>query len=256
MKKFLCLFSVALLAFTSCSKDDNDSSTPAPSILVKLIAEFEGDKPVSRDVLYNGNKVASITSADGSQKKFTYTGDFITKMEIINNNGALQGTVEYQYTNGKMVSYVRKEAGATYNYKTEYVHNTDGTVSYEEFRINVSTGVEQEYGEIGKLTYKDGNLIKKESSFYGSDSVYTYEYDDKNSPSKNMTGNSLLIDALTDVSVNNVIKETQTSKSGGNVYTYITTYTYSYDADNYPTLKVATFPNGNSTSIKTTFFAY
>jgi hypothetical protein len=253
MKKLLCLFSAALVALTSCSNDDDSSKSS--SILVKKITEFENDKPVSKDIVYNGNKIVSITNADGSQAKFTYTGDFITKNEHFDEKGKLAGTDEYTYTNGKLTTYVEKEPGDNiYYYKTKYVHNADGTVSYEEFRVTVSTGFEEEYGEIGKLTFKDGNLIKAENSYYGYDSIKVYDYDVKNSPFKNITGYSLLLED--ESVVNNIIKETRTSGSGANVNTSVTTYTYKYDTNNYPTEKVTTFPNGNSTSSETTQYFY
>lgn len=254
MKKLLCLFSAALLALASCSNDDNNSSNPASSILVKKITEFENDKSVSRDVLYSGNKIVKITDTDGSVTKFTYTGDVIAKIENFDEKGELDGTTEYSYVNGKLANEVEKEKDATYYYKTKYIHNADGTIDYDSFRGVVATGVEEEYGATGKYTYKDGNLVKLEVSYYGSERSYTYEYDAKNSPFKNVTGFSLLLGD--EPAVNNVIKETSISGSGVNVNTSVITYTYKYDANNYPTEKVATFPNGNSTSSETTQFAY
>jgi len=255
MKKLLCLFSATLIALTSCSNDDNNSSDAASSILPKKVTfiNSNGDSSVET-IVYNGNKIVSITEEDGSVTKYTYTGNVITKVEDIDEKGELGGTTEYSYTSGKVTSFVEKEIGDKYHYKTKYVHNTDGTVSYEEFRINVATSVEEEYGRIGKLTFKDGNLIKDENSYYGSDFVKVYEYDTKNSPFKNITGYSLLL--KTNSSINNVIKETRSSGSGTTANTSVITLVYKYDVNNYPTEKVETFPNGTSTSSETAQYTY
>ncbi|WP_343617802.1 hypothetical protein [Flavobacterium sp.] len=251
MKKILCLVGAIAFTFASCSKDDNDSSNNSSAILVKKITEFENGSPKTRTIQYDGNKIVSITEEHGSQTKFTYTGNQITKIEEFDENGLSNGASEYGYTNGLMTSYVEKYDD-TYNHKTKYVHNNDGTVSFEQFKVNTLTGVEEKYGQSGKLTFKNGNLIKAERSYNGFDSVDTYEYDAKNSPFKNVTGFNLLLDD--DQSVNNVLTETQTS--GDNLNTSVITYKYTYDANGYPTEKITTFPNGNSVITETVKYDY
>lgn len=253
MKKLVCILSAVLLVFTSCSKDDNESSEQAAPILVKKITEFKNDKPVSRDVRYDGNKIVSITETNGFQTKFTYNGNQIVKIEKFDDKGLSKGPVEYGYTNGLMTSYV-ENYDDIYKHKTKYIHNNDETVSYEQFNVNILTGVEEKFGQTGKLTFKDGNLIKAERLYSIYNSVEIYEYDTKNSPIKNITGMNLLLDD--EPAVNNVIKRTYTSGSGDNIYTDITTYSYKYDANNYPIEKVAALSNGNSISTETTLYAY
>lgn len=241
------------MVFTSCSNDDNDSSDPASSILVKKITEYENSLPVFRDVLYNGNKIVSITETDGSQTKFTYNGNQIVKIEEFDEDGLSEGPIEYGYTNGLMTSYVEKYDDL-YNHKTKYIHNNDGTVSYEQFKVNISTGVEEKDGQTGKLTFKDGNLIKAERSYGKSNSVEIYEYDTKNSPFKNVLGWNLMLDD--EPTTNNVIKRTYTSGSDANPHTSETIYSYKYDANNYPTERVATFLYDSSSETETTLYGY
>lgn len=254
MKKLLYLFASSLLVFTSCSNNDNNSLDSASSILVKKITETENSLTVSSDVLYDGNKIISKTESDGFQTKFTYSGNQIVKIEEFDAKGLSKGAIEYAYTNGLLTSYVEKYDDL-YKHKVKYVHNIDGTVSYEQFKVKISTGIEEKYGQTGKLTFKDGNLIKAERSYSGSDSVEIYEYDGKNNPLKNVTGVNLLLDDDW-ANTNNVIKETRTSGSGSNIYTDVTSFTYKYDTNNYPIEKVAVFSNSNSTSTETTFYAY
>lgn len=253
MKKILCLVSAIAFTFTSCSKDDNDSSDSTSSILVKKVTDSDGSSS-TRSYVYNGNKIISITDEDGSVLKYTYTGDFITKIEEIDKKGDLAVTTEYSYTNGKLTNEIQKTPTDTYYFKTEYTHNADGTVSYDNFRGTVATGDEQEYGETGRYTFKDGNVVKLEVSYYGDERFDVYEYDTKNYPFKNVTGLNLLLDD--EIATNNVVKEISTSGSGSNIRTSITTYAYKYDVNNYPTEKVKTYQSGSSTINETIQITY
>jgi hypothetical protein len=258
MKKLLYLFTAILLVFTSCSKDDNDSSDSTSSILPKKVTTVysDGDSDIE-NMVYNGNKIVSVTEKDGSSAKYTHTGDLITRVDDFDKDGKLKYTTDYNYANGKLNTSVEKSAkpNEIYYYKTKYVHNADGTVSYDNFRGLISTGVEQEYGATGKYTFKDGNLLKLEVSYYGNDYSYVYEYDTKNNPRKNVLGFSLLLEDE-DSSVNNVVKETSTSGSGANIRTSTTTYTYKYDANNYPTEMVRNYQSGTSVETATTQYIY
>jgi hypothetical protein len=258
MKKLLYLFTASLLVFTSCSKDDNDSSNSASSILPKKVTTLyrDGDSEIG-NIAYNGNKIVSRTEKDGSLTKYTYTGDLITREEEFDEHGKLNNTNEYAYVNGKLSTSVEKsaDANAVYYYKTKYTHNTDGTISYDNYRGKILTGVEEEYGATGKYTYSGGNLVKLEVSYYGNDYSYVYEYDSKNNPGKNILGLSLLMEDESS-SVNNVVKKTSMSGSGANIRTSITTYSYKYDANNYPTESLKTFQTGSSTSTETTQYVY
>lgn len=245
MKKLLSLLGATLLVLTSCSTDDTNSSNPAATILVKKTSNVDNGKTYTEDYTYSGNKIVSIVDNDGNKTAFTYTGDVITKIVDTDNKGVVDYTSDFAYTNGKLTSMITFEPGAQYKYKTKYVHNTDGTISFEEFRISVATGVEQEYGSIGKYTYKDGNLSKKERSYYGSESITSYEYDTKNNPFKNVLGFNLLIDNEY-YSINNVVKITY-SKSNE-----VFSNTYIYNADGFPTEQKA-FLNGVLSDGITTF---
>jgi hypothetical protein len=260
MKKLLFLFAASLLVFTSCSKDDKDSPDPVSpdpvlSVLLKKRIDI-GDDGLSyaSDYLYDGNKITSITDTDGSVMKYTYDGDLIVKIESIDKKGILDNVTEYNYINDKLSSSSRKVIGEDTYHKTKFVNNSDGTISYEKFIVDSKTEIESIEGTVGKLTFKDGNLIKDESSRNsGSQTVNTYEYDTKNNPFKNVLGFNLLDD---ESSVNNMIKQTQTNTTGDNVYIYITTYDYKYDSKDHPVEKVANFPNGDSIVKEISQFVY
>lgn len=229
MKKLLYLFSAALLVLTSCSKDDSPID-PVTSTFVKKMVSIGIDGNQTSLITYNGNKVVSIVTNNIYKTNFTYTGDVITKIEELNEKNEVESVLEYTYKEGKVVSSTDKEVGEPYNYKTKYTYNSDGTVSYAEFSINTTTGAEDDGGNTGKYTFKDGNLVKRVNSYYGSESSVTYEYDAKNNPFKNVLGYNLLLDNEELGSVNNSIKNTRVSGSS-----YVSTSTFTYDVNNFPT---------------------
>lgn len=227
MKKLFLFIGASLLMLTSCSSDDSNSSEPTATVLLKKTSTVSNGKTYTQDFTYSGNKIVSNVDRDGNKTAFTYTGDFITKVVNIDNKGVVDYTIDFTYTNGKLTSKLTYESGEKYKYKTKYVHNTDGTISFEEFRVALDTGVEQESGNIGKYTYKGGNLIKKEKSYYGSESIISYEYDAKNNPFKNVLGFNLLLDE--EMSTNNIVKTTFSNSKD------IVTRTFIYNADGFPT---------------------
>ena len=225
MKKLLYLFSASLLVLTSCSSDDSNSSEPTP-ILLKKVSYVSIGESYTVDFTYSGNKIVSNVNNYGEKTTFTYTGDLITKIVDTDDKGNVDYTTEFTYTNGKLTSALSLEDGDEYKYKTKYVHNTDGSISFEEFKITVATGVEEEDGS-GKYTYKDGNLVKKEKKSYnGYESSVTYEYDAKNHPFKNVLGFNLLLNDEESY-LNNIVKTT--------ISTDIYTNTYKYNAEGFPT---------------------
>lgn len=240
MKKILFLFSAILLTLTSCSSDDNEKETPL--ILVKKRIIFDNNGLfITGNINYNGNKIVSNKDEDGDTR-YTYTGDYITKIEVFMNDGSLVVTNEYTYANGKQTSAVIKVPNTTTYSKTQYTHNTNETITYESFRVNATTGVKTEEST-GKHTYKNGNLVKTESSYYGNETIRTYEYDNQNNPYKNVLGFNLLVDAISTASNNNIIKETSISNSNGDITTYTVTFSHKYNENNYPTEKVYTIRN-------------
>jgi hypothetical protein len=243
MKKNFYLLSIILIIFTSCSSDNNDSSNLQEPVLVKEIAVTYNGITNKQKIEYNGNKILSNTWQGGFKTNYTYTGDVITKVEEVDPYGRLTSAIEYKYTNGKIYSFtsINYEFGREYKRLVKYVHNTDGTVSYQEFNINPLTGDEEgEKTTSGKYFYKDGNRVKEE--FY-VDSVlqYTtiYEFDTKYDNYKNILGYNLLLDLMP--SVNNIIKITTIPKSG---VTSEAINSFEYNSKGYPVNKRVGIVNG------------
>ncbi|MBF4519190.1 hypothetical protein IRZ71_22795 [Flavobacterium sp. ANB] len=264
MKKFLPFFGALALLLTSCSSDDNNDDATASIKPSKIAYSYaSSDSDYSLDIKYDGNKLISQTTDDGEVYKFTYTGDVITKVEFFNTNKQLQYTTEYVYTGGKLTSLteksnneVLKKAVSTYS-KTKYTYNADGTITAQRFYV-YQDGTEQEQGSVIKITIKDSNYSKAETS-YNSNLQYTttYEYDSKNNPFKNITGFNLLIDWQTDASRNNVTKQTKVrpeSQGKTSADTQVSTYSYIYDSNNFPTEQKSF--NGEGTLTQTAKYTY
>ncbi|WP_291285377.1 hypothetical protein [Flavobacterium sp.] len=242
MKKILCLFSALALVLTSCSSDDaaDASASLKPSKVAYSYSDAKDN--YFSEMKYEGNKLVTETDDDGYTIKYHYIDDLISKTEEFGTDKALQSTTEYSYSAGKLASETVKNTGETRYYKTKYTHNGDGSVSFAEFYINAKTGAEEEGGKIGKYTYKDGNLVKYESSFYGKpNSTYTYEYDSKKNPTANVAGIKLLLGMEESASANNVVKITGTSSTS----TFVSTFSYLYNDSNFPSEKKQ-FGNGGA----------
>jgi hypothetical protein len=263
MKKLLYLFTASLVVLTSCSSNDDSYTAPSEdtSILPKTITSiFPSDffETTSKSIAtYNGNKISSIIS-EGVITIFTYEGNIITKKEqfAIDAQGKETKTTEYLYTyeNGKLKSRSLKigiasmDSNDRYIIKTIYTHNQDGTIDYIESSINSNTQVETKQ-RIGKLTYKDGNLIKsevKESLFVFENGIRVFEYDAKNNPLKNVLGFSLLLDEISNYGNNNVVKITSTRPDYANPTVFLRTYIY--NDNDYP-LRYTSF-SGDGKSIE------
>jgi len=226
MKKFKSSGLVLLLtiALLSCSKDGESTSDSTSLILPKKINYIENtsNDKVGKDTYftYNGNKIVSDIYDGKSKNIYTYTGDFITKVESF-DYAKLTYTMDYSYTNGKLTSVTEKETSYP-SVTTNFIHNTDGTVLYSSI-----------YGK-GKLTFKDGNLIEDASENNGTE---TYEYDTKNNPFKNVLGVSLLLynykesGAHLNTAKNNYIK--RTDKYNG-IISVLSTSIITYNSNGYP----------------------
>lgn len=268
MKKLICLFSISLFFFVSCSNDaeilkedpiavdpiavkdpipvkdpvtagDPPVNSPDPNLTLpteQIILDFE-KKPISLKFIFNGNKILRKMTESGTLQIFTYTGDLITKIQNFGSDGILEVTLEYFYTDGELSKYTRRVEAAGYPTYDKYIytHHSDGTVSYVIFRISNSTGAE-EIISTNIFTIKNGNIIKSQSTSSGGTYVTTYEYDSKNSPMKNVLGFNKIFEELPQVSssLNNIISYTTTipTKSGG-TYTYTNEIKYVYGANDF-----------------------
>ena len=253
--KIFWIVSICLLALYSCSQDNDDSIK-----FIKKIVETSGDGTSETTLYtYNGDEIVRI---DGAKKRtdFTYTDGLINKTVTLNKVSQLLETIEYSYLEGKLV-----EVESLGNYRINYIHNSDRTVSYEKFTIASTNQQVKEFH--GTLYFENENLFKDErildNTAVGTLTKYSisFDYDTKHNPLYNISGYKKLLNYNEEISSNNslmstvitsVSKDDQTTSSA-NFYTN----SFKYDLDNYPIERVSVntvATNGNGSYLKTEYF--
>lgn len=252
--KILTVVMIALVAITSCTPDDNNNSSGATggTLPSKIVSTYSGGQVSTSTFTYSGNKIVEekiLPAEDISNRKYTYTGDNITKIEEFAGPtfDAFGGKV-LTYENGK-VKTVTDIAVAGYNgdlTKLTYAYNADGTITTTSSSINQTTGVETANGRQMRYTYDNGLLTKTESISGGVvGQVTNYTNDSGKNPAfKNVLGfDQTLAEGNLRLSTTYV-----GSSNPGQ------TFTYTYNAANYPSQVVQ--PNAYGTQSKTQVFTY
>ena len=251
----LLFFSYFVFTLTSCTNDTDESF----KLLTKVVETTNKGTSQTYLYAYNGNQIVSV---DGSQDRtdFTYADGLISKMVTLNKTNQLRETTEYSYLKGKLVRVL-----SLGNYKINYIHNSDKTVSYEKFTVGSGNEEIKEYH--GILYFDNENLIKEERTYdntpVGVDSKYSisFDYDAKKNPLFNILGFRELLNTNDKISKNNtVISTVITSISKDDQITssaYLYKNSFTYDLDNYPTERVSentVATNGNVGYLKTEYF--
>jgi hypothetical protein len=190
-----------------------------------------------------------VPAEDVSKRKYTYTGDNITKIEefVGTTFDAFGGSI-LTYENGKLKT-TTKIAVAGYVgdlQKETYSYNADGTVTTTSSSINQTTGVETANGRQMRYIYTNGLLTKTESISGGVvGQVTNYTNDSGKNPAfKNVLGFDQTI-----APGNLRLSTTYVGSSNPGQ-----TFTYTYNSNNYPSQVVQ--PNAYGTQTKTQVFTY
>ncbi|MDR6763906.1 hypothetical protein J2Y38_004130 [Flavobacterium sp. 2755] len=215
---------------SSCSNDDKDSEKVENIILPNKITRINPEISVNNvlTMQYDGRKLIKSSDNFGYVTEYTYEGNYITKEELyIDNKKA--SIIEYSYLNGKLDFELFKDGGNPS--RTKYLYNEDESISFETSLLDKMGNNVIGITLFGKYTYKNGNMIKMESSYskYYPADIYTYEYDNKNNPYKNILGMNLLVGEREKISTNNVVKM---DLSAGT--TFINTISCTYDSNGFP----------------------
>jgi len=253
MKK-LYFLTALLVILNSCSSDaDNDKIVKDPvssadNTVHRTITQKNDSSEATIDTYtFNGNKVLSMKN-DNTEFRYTYEGNRIAKKERFSKTikGSMVRTeiYEYIYEKGKLktrniLQGVNDNGEAYTIIKTEYIHNSDGTVSYINYYVHLLLNDTTKMQE-GYLRYKDGNIIEKSETIESRTAVFKYEYDTKNNPAKNILGYDLLIDE-NNYAKNNIIKTNV--KFLNTPYEEDLLRTYTYNENGYPIKFISTSPS-------------
>lgn len=249
----IALASAALLT-TSCKKDSEKLPDNGGSKLIKIeesateyttfgyntagkinkITTKDADGEDVIQIAYDANHPTTATTALGSTK-FIYANNKLDIAELYLGTTKF-GQVKLNYTNGTVSNVVishnlNEEGGATFA-KTVYEYYPNGDIKKET-----------DYG-----------WDSTTESFVLSGST-VFEYDNKNNPLLAM-GDAYQITALSLVSKHNPVKETTYDEEG--VQNQITTYTYTYNNNEFPVTaqKKVTLHNQTNPTISNLKYTY
>lgn len=227
MKIFFYLLSTVLLVLTSCSTDNSGNNSATNS---KLLLKSD----TGGIYTYDGAKIVKLSIGNGQDSNvYTYTGDLITKIDF--KRGVVFDSYVYSYENNKLVMKIEKgnqgQSSLVDQYKYIYTYPSDNIILVQAYFP--SNNVWKMSDGYTKYTLSSGNITKAE--YFDSKGVIyattVYEYDNKNGQFKNVLGFDKLLGLhYYDNTKNNLIKETSTWSQN----TTISTYTYTYNSNEYP----------------------
>lgn len=250
MKKVFTLAAIALFTMVSCSDDDsNPTNNPGnntnPVLVTQMTIIEDGDSPYTANYTYDGNKIIKATYNDGTYEDYFYNSDNkVTNIKLY-DSGVVTEESNFTYnTSGQLSSEVSLEGNV--GYKTEYTYNSDGTISYEDYEGNLES--QDILLGSGTLTVTNGNITQDVIVGGEITETWTYTYDNKNNPFKNVASamELLLYNGGSEIGgvVNNSTSLTVNYSQFEENEVYTTTYTY--NGQDYPTQSVeidADFPN-------------
>lgn len=244
MKKTNKLIGLALVLLITLSSCTNESVDQTQTQLLKKIVEISVDGSSNNTLLtYDGDKIVNIDKFD-KHSEFYYTGDLITKIVESDKTNQHINTLQYLYLNGQISKITSSD-----NYVINYIHNSDGSVSYEKLtKDSQNNDVKINHGT---LYFQSGNLIKDDKflddagqGILAKNSI-SLEYDYKNNALNNILGFDKLLNYSKTISSNNDVASTETSYvkhlAEDQIISTVKRYSnkFTYNLNGYPTVIVS-----------------
>lgn len=246
MKKLLCLLSAVALFFTSCSGEDSPSSVAIPTLLKKMILTYDDGSVLESDYFYTDTKLDSIEKSNGEFEQFTYTGDFITRIEYTQNGTSnySEYIIEYNGSEEVLSTIDLFHTSSPSGIKTIYTYNNDGTISFDVYRGDLL--LQNVFLKSGKYFFGVNNEIVKVEEYNDNGDLLAQiniTHDVLNSPYKNITGYNKLLNRYTQAKYSNVLTS-EWNYTGSPTTTVSSVYQYS--SDNFPLSMIENFSEGFS----------
>jgi hypothetical protein len=251
MKKLALVFSALIFIMTSCSVSSSDDPIIDPPVtngikLIKELVTVDGVETTS-NITYSGNKLVSALEVGGYKTNYTYTGDFITKIELFRTDETIQSRYEYTYSNGKNTELITtrwSNGSITVKYKNVYTYLANGNINFTQKGLDfVTNEPTSSPGLTGTYTYTNGNCISKTLQTNTGTPLATsysitiaYTYDTKKIMLTNVLNYNKLVNEEEFSSTNNPLSITET-QTGYSPKTITTTNTYTYNSDSFPITK-------------------
>ncbi len=250
MKKCTLVFFFSFLLF-SCSKD-SDSSTQNPGqaidtsvLLKKTVTTSQNGESVTTNYTYDGKKLMSTSDSDGTVINYTYISiagsPVIEKIEEI-RNGIPYKTETLDYSSPIHLNECRWVL---------HEHGTQGKSKFRGGHEGAALLIDNYEGTTlinsGRLFYNGESIIRYEIGELNNPSVaYTYIYDLKNNPLRNIESKASFMIILKKGIINNI---TNYIKSGA-VQSENYSASYTYNNNNYPLTATLTNQNSEITTIE------
>ncbi|HEY4617534.1 MAG TPA: hypothetical protein VIH09_05015 [Flavobacterium sp.] len=242
MKKILCLMTAFLFVLSSCSENEKvDIPDVNSSLLLKrMIVTDEDGSSFTLNYTYNGNQLVAITDSEGEGTIYwTYDQDMITKMEIKLSDGLVFQRNTYTYdANKRLVGFVRVDPEYNEGFREEYTYNSDNTIAVKAYSGDDNT--QTIFDGTATITFADGEVAEYVST-YGVD--YSYTYDTKNNPAKNILGLNKI--SFIDGEASGILHNIISTSVENNVQS---TSVFTYNSQDYPLTEVATDSNGKTST--------
>jgi hypothetical protein len=241
VSKTIRLFLITIVLFfllSSCSSDDatNNNQTKLLSKMVDIAANGSSATTV---FTYNANKIMNVDGVN-NHLIFTYTNNLIIKIETFDDASQLQSILNYTYEDDNLIKIASSD-----NYEMHFIHNANGTVSYEKLTTDSANNEVLVYK--GILYFLNGNLTKDERTLVTtatevSKTIVSYQYDSKVNPLHNVVGYSKLLNSFNAISTNNITRTQEETRkeyiNSGQVISSMVLYVSAnqYDDAGYPTV--------------------
>ena len=279
MKKLLYLFLV--LTILGCSSNDDNSddidNNDNNNILVSKIS-YDDNEVASysyeENFTYELNKIVErqdVTYYNGSiqntyRAQFIYSNDLIARVDYYDEDDNLLDRTTFQYDSQSRVTLVEEcyyqNGSCEYDYRNSVSYNSDGTITVSNADSNSN--------DDSVYTYQldnQGNIIGAlwEDDDDDCEEIVSINYDNNNTPFKNITGANLInvvyglfSDARLIGFFNNIksIQEDITCNDSSNNESYTTNFSYDYTQDGYPRNIVATETDGGEQYTSTIILEY
>jgi YD repeat-containing protein len=234
MKKTILLLLAFSFIFTACKKEEENNQ------------DEEGTE--------NGIYIKTVKSNGEIILKFSYDANHrLTKKNIYYNGSELETT--YTYTDGRVAQETAKSGNSIVHQYTYTYDNSGklsrcdliGTNAYWEYTYNNNKIVESiqyingQPGTKNTYSYNGDNMVEaieydRFGNIWEMTSRYVMEYDNKNNPYQlhNLPFSEVMDEFANFISPNNQTHVTEYDENG--TVEYDTTYSYTYNAQGYPSV--------------------
>ncbi|MFC5284479.1 hypothetical protein [Pedobacter alpinus] len=227
MKKQFIIIAGIVLAFSACKKDSTPKST---QLLKKLTLIDNGDTTITNLTYDNSKKMTLFKANDGTESKFTYTGEKLTVLEIkLDANNKTKLEITYDGAKAKTaVNTIYQNNEVKFTYKVAYTTDASNRVTEILIKNNENTST------IGKHVFSYvNNNVSKIQSYVGETLTTTrdFTYGTKKSPFLNSNLKHVVDVSLAQFySANEIVKQ---KYNIGNVEREIIN-SYTFDSQNFP----------------------